>query len=94
MICSLDYAINSLWQGPCLFICSIKYHAYLGNFMNNNKKEAKKKKKLSSAVFYFACEFRDEFMLLSIFLEKQLLILQKLTMKKACDITSEHLHCW
>jgi hypothetical protein len=39
--------------------------------MNNNKKEAKK---LSSAVFYFACEFRDEFMLLSIFLKKQQLI--------------------
>lgn len=58
--------------------------------MNNNKKEAKK---LSSAVFYFACEFRDEFMLLSIFLEKQLLILQMWTMKKACDIKSENLHC-
>lgn len=57
--------------------------------MNHNKKEAKK---LSSAVFYFACEFKDEFTLLSIFLE--LLILQKLTMKKACNIKSENLHCW
>lgn len=69
MVCSLDYAINPLWQGPCLFICSIKYHAYLGNFMNDNKKGSSKKN-LSSIVFYFACEFRDEFMLLSIFLEK------------------------
>lgn len=33
--------INPLWQGPCLFISSIKQHAYLGSFMNNNKKETK-----------------------------------------------------
>ena len=42
MICFLYYTINSLWQRPCLFICSIKHHAYLGNFMNNNKKGGKK----------------------------------------------------
>lgn len=54
--------------------------------MSNNKKETRK---LSSAVFYFPCEFRDEFMLLSIFLEEQLLILQKLTMEKASNIKFE-----
>lgn len=59
--------------------------------MNNNKKEAKE---LSSAVFYFACEVRDEFVLLSVFLAKQLLVLQRLTMKKTCNIKSENLHCW
>lgn len=59
--------------------------------MNNNKKDEKKP---SSTMFYFACEFGDEFMLLSIFLEKGLFILQKFTMKKPCNIKFENSHCW
>lgn len=45
-------------------------------------------------MFYFACEFRDEFLLLPIILKKQLLVLESLTLKNTCNIKSENLHCW
>lgn len=45
-------------------------------------------------MFYFACEFGDEFVLLPIILKKQLLALQGLTRNETCNIKSENVHCW
>lgn len=45
-------------------------------------------------MFYFACGFRDEFVLLPIILKKQLLVIQSLTLKETCNIKYENLHCW